>query len=60
MLDGASPRLLISGYSWKQATRTLSEDKGVVKLSCGNCGYVALFDGETLGIRGLWDRKRGV
>ncbi len=38
----------------------LTEDRGVVKLSCGNCGYVMLFDAETLGIRGLWDRKRGV
>ena len=36
----------------------LTEDKGVLKLLCGNCGYVALFDAETLGIRGLWDRGR--
>ncbi len=26
-----------------------------LKLSCGNCGYVMLFDAEMLGIRGLWD-----
>ena len=36
----------------------LTEDKGVLKLLCGNCGYVALFDAETVGIRGLWDRGR--
>ena len=36
----------------------LAEDKGVVKVSCDNCGYVALFDAERLGIRGLWDRSR--
>ena len=36
----------------------LMEDGGVVKISCDNCGYVALFDAETLGIRGLWDRGR--
>ena len=37
----------------------LTEDKGVVKVSCGNCGYVMLFDAETLGIRGLWREGRG-
>jgi len=36
----------------------LTEDKGVLKLLCGNCGYVLLFDAETVGIRGLWDRGR--
>ncbi len=36
----------------------LTEDAGVVKLPCGNCGYVALFDGETVGIRGMWDKGR--
>ncbi len=30
----------------------LTEGKGVVKISCDNCGYVMLFDAETLGIRG--------
>jgi predicted nucleic-acid-binding Zn-ribbon protein len=44
----------------EQGETDLAEDKGVVKLSCGNCGYVALFDAETLGIRGLWDSGRGV
>ena len=36
----------------------LTEGKGVVKVTCGNCGYVMLFDAETVGIRGLWDRGR--
>ena len=36
----------------------LTEDRGVVKICCGNCGYVMLFDAETLGIRGLWDASR--
>ena len=36
----------------------LTEGGGVVRVSCGNCGYVALFDAETLGIRGLWDQGR--
>jgi predicted RNA-binding Zn-ribbon protein involved in translation (DUF1610 family) len=31
----------------------LTEDEGVVKVPCGNCGYVALFDAETVGIRGV-------
>ncbi len=38
----------------------LNEDKGVVKVCCGNCGYVMLFDAETVGIRALWDTHRGV
>ncbi len=37
----------------------LAEDKGVVKVTCDNCGYVMLFDAETLGIRGLWAEGRG-
>lgn len=36
----------------------LTEGAGVVKVSCGNCGYVALFDAETLGIRGVWAKDR--
>ena len=38
----------------------LTEHKGVVKISCGTCGYVMLFDAETVGIRGLWAEGRGV
>ncbi|HZY56418.1 MAG TPA: hypothetical protein VFE09_01320 [Rubrobacteraceae bacterium] len=38
----------------------LIEAKGVVKISCGNCGYVALFDAETLGIRGAWANSRNL
>ena len=36
----------------------LTEGEGVVRVTCGNCGYVMLFDAEKLGIRGLWDQKR--
>jgi hypothetical protein len=36
----------------------LMEDAGVVKVACDNCGYLALFDVETLGIRGLWAQGR--
>ncbi len=38
----------------------LTEGKGVVKVTCGNCGYVALFDAETLSIRGLWANSRNL
>ncbi len=38
----------------------LTESGGVVKIPCGNCGYVALFDAETVGIRGSWARGRGL
>ena len=38
----------------------LAEDKGVVKISCGNCGYVMLFDAEMLGIRGAWANSRNL
>ena len=36
----------------------LMEDAGVVKIPCDNCGYLALFDAETIGIRGLWAEGR--
>ena len=36
----------------------LIEGGGVVKILCDNCGYVALFDAETIGIRGLWAKRR--
>ena len=38
----------------------LSESGGVVKIPCGNCGYVALFDAETVGIRGSWAQGRNL
>ena len=38
----------------------LTEDRGVVKVSCGNCGCVMLFDAEVLGIRGLWEKGRNL
>jgi predicted nucleic-acid-binding Zn-ribbon protein len=38
----------------------LNEDKGVVKICCGNCGYAMLFDAETVGLRALWDERRGI
>ncbi len=38
----------------------LTEAKGVVKVPCGNCAYVLLFDAQAVGIRGLWDRSRRV
>ena len=43
----------------EQGEPDLGEDKGVVKVCCGNCGYIMLFDTETLGIRGLWAEGRG-
>ena len=36
----------------------LMEAAGVVKVPCDNCGYLALFDAETIGIRGLWAEGR--
>ena len=38
----------------------LTEGAGIVRVSCANCGYVALFDAESLGIRGLWDQRRSL
>jgi ribosomal protein S27E len=43
----------------EQGEADLAEDRGVVRISCGNCGYVMLFDAQTLGIRGLWAQGRG-
>ena len=42
----------------EEGQEDLMEAAGVVKVLCGNCGYVALFDAETLGIRGLWAEGR--
>lgn len=36
----------------------LTEDKGAVKLTCGNCGYMMLFDASAVGIRAMWDKGR--
>ena len=44
----------------EQGEEDLGEDKGVVRVCCGNCGHVMLFQAETLGIRGLWAEGRGV
>ncbi len=42
----------------EEGDEDLTEDKGVVKISCGNCGHVALFDAKTVGIRGSWAQGR--
>ncbi len=42
----------------EEGQEDLMEDAGVVKVPCDNCGYLALFDAETLGIRGLWAEGR--
>ena len=42
----------------EQGESDMSEEKGVVKVGCGNCGYVMLLDAETVGIRGLWAEGR--
>jgi predicted RNA-binding Zn-ribbon protein involved in translation (DUF1610 family) len=44
----------------EEGESNLTEDKGVVRISCGTCGHMMLFDAETLGIRGLWAEGRGV
>ena len=36
----------------------LTESGGVVKIPCNNCGFVALFDAEMIGIRGSWVKGR--
>jgi predicted RNA-binding Zn-ribbon protein involved in translation (DUF1610 family) len=41
----------------EEGQEDLLEETGVVKIPCNNCGYLALFDAETLGIRGLCARK---
>jgi hypothetical protein len=42
----------------EEGAEDLLEAAGVVKVPCDNCGYVALFDAETIGIRGLWAEGR--
>ena len=44
----------------EQGEQDMSEEKGVVKVGCGNCGYLVLFDAETVGIRGLCAEGRGI
>ncbi len=51
--DAAYVRALL-----EEGQEDLMEEAGVVKIPCGNCGYLALFDAETLGIRGLWAQGR--
>ena len=53
LADAAYVRALL-----EEGQEDLMEDAGVVKIPCDNCGYLALFDAETLGIRGLWAKGR--
>jgi predicted RNA-binding Zn-ribbon protein involved in translation (DUF1610 family) len=51
--DAAYVRALL-----EEGESDLTESGGVVKIPCDNCGYVALFDAETVGIRGSWAQGR--
>jgi hypothetical protein len=42
----------------EEGANDLFEARGVVKVACGNCGYLAPFDAETISIRGLWAQGR--
>lgn len=42
----------------EEGDEDLTEGGGVVKVRCGNCGHLLLFDAETLGIRGSWARGK--
>jgi hypothetical protein len=42
----------------EEGQEDLTEDAGVVKIPCDNCGYLALFDAQAIGIRGLWMQGR--
>jgi predicted nucleic-acid-binding Zn-ribbon protein len=53
LADAAYVRALL-----EEGQEDLMEDAGVVRVPCDNCGYLALFDAETLGIRGLWAQGR--
>jgi hypothetical protein len=46
------------GALLEEGDANLTEDRGVVKVWCGNCAYALIFDAETVGIRGLWDESR--
>jgi hypothetical protein len=51
--DAAYVRALL-----EEGESDLTESGGVVKIPCDNCGYVALFDAEMVGIRGSWAQGR--
>jgi rubredoxin len=51
--DAAYVRALL-----EEGESDITESGGVVKIPCDNCGYVALFDAETIGIRGSWAQGR--
>jgi hypothetical protein len=51
--DAAYVRALL-----EEGESDLTESGGVVKIPCGSCGYVALFDAKTIGIRGSWAQGR--
>ncbi len=53
LADAAYVRALL-----EEGQEDLMEDAGVVRIPCDNCGYLALYDAETLGIRGLWAEGR--
>jgi hypothetical protein len=53
LADAAYVRALL-----EEGQEDLMEDAGVVRIPCDNCGYLALFDAEMLGIRGLWAEGR--
>jgi hypothetical protein len=53
LADAAYVRALL-----EEGQEDLMEDAGVVRIPCDNCGYLVLFDAETLGIRGLWAEGR--
>jgi len=53
--EAAYVRALLEGND-----EDLTEGGGVVKVPCDNCGYLVLFDAETIGIRGVWAQGRGL
>jgi hypothetical protein len=53
--EAAYVRALLEGNE-----EDLTEGGGVVKVPCDNCGYLVLFDAETIGIRGVWGQGRGL
>ncbi len=53
--DAAYVRALL-----EEGDEDLTEGGGVVKVACDTCGYLMLFDAETIGIRGVWRRDRNL